>query len=111
MATIYKVLGQVAATPTIETPLYTVPALKSAVVSSITVANRSSTVVSNFRISIAVGGAVTSTKDYIYYGVLIGQNDTFIATVGLTLSAGDELRVWSSTGSSLSFQAFGSEIS
>lgn len=110
MATTYKVLGQAAPALTTETPLYTVPTLKSAVVSSITVANRSNSAIAYFRISVSVGGAVTTDQDYLYYGVIIGQSDTFIATVGLTLSAGDVIRVYATTGN-LTFQAFGTEIS
>lgn len=109
MATIYKVLGQAAPAANTPADLYVVNTT-GAVVSSIIVANRSSSVTAYFDISVSVAGAATTTKDYIYYGITIGQRDTFIATVGLTLSAGDIIRV-NSTTANLSFQAFGSEIS
>ena len=109
MATTYKVLGQSSPSTTTETDLYTVPSATKSVVSSLIVANRGATTAS-FRISIAVSGASTSNKDYIYYDLPIGGNDTFIATVGLTLSATDVIRIYSSN-SSLSFSIYGSEIS
>ena len=108
MATVYKVLGQVAPNATTETTLYTVPALKSAVVSTFTVTNRSSTL-TTFRVSVSVGGGATAAKDYIYYDLTIAGYDTFAATYGLTLGAGDVVRVYSTTNT-LSFSIFGQEI-
>ncbi len=109
MATVYKVLGQSSPSATTETALYTVPAATSAVASSVIVCNRSA-VLSTFRISLAVGGAVTTNKDYIYYDLPIGANDTFIATIGVTLAATDVVRVYASN-TNLSFSLYGSEIS
>jgi hypothetical protein len=109
MATVYKVLGQSSPAATTETALYTVPAATSAVASSVIVCNRSA-VLSTFRISIAIAGAATSNKDYIYYDLPIGANDTFIATIGVTLAATDEVRVYASN-TNLSFSLYGSEIS
>lgn len=109
MASVYKVLGQSSPAATTATALYTVPAATSAIGSSIIIANRG-TSVATFRVSIAVGGAVTSNKDYIYYDLPIGANDTFIATIGITLSATDVVRVYASN-TNLSFSLYGSEIS
>jgi hypothetical protein len=109
MATVYKTLGQSSPSATTETALYTVPAATSAVASSVIVCNRSA-VLSTFRISIAIAGAATSNKDYIYYDLPIGANDTFIATIGVTLAATDEVRVYASN-TNLSFSLYGSEIS
>lgn len=109
MATNYKVLGQSSPLATTQTTLYTVPALTKAIVSSIIIANRGAST-AYFRISISVAGASTSNKDYIYYDLPIGGNDTFIATVGITLATTDVIRVYSSN-SSLSFSLYGSEIS
>jgi hypothetical protein len=108
MATNYKVLGQSSPAATTETDLYTVPSDTSTVASSVIVCNRSA-VLSTFRISIAVGGGATSNKDYIYYDLPIGANDTFIATIGVTLSATDKVKVYSSN-TNLSFSLYGSEI-
>lgn len=109
MATAYKVLGQSAPLAVTETDLYTVPVGDMAVASSLIVCNRGS-VQGSFRVSIAVGGGVTGNKDYLYYDLLIGSYDTFIATIGVTLAAGDKVRVYASTGN-MSFSLYGSEIS
>ena len=109
MATTYKVLGQVSPSATTETLLYVVPSATTAIGSSIIIANRG-TSVATFRVSIAVGGAATTNKDYIYYDLPIGANDTFIATIGITLATTDEVRVYASN-TNLSFSLYGSEIS
>jgi hypothetical protein len=109
MPTVYKTLGQSNPVATTETALYTVPAATSTIASSVIVCNRS-TVLSTFRISIAIGGASTTNKDYIYYDLPIGANDTFIATIGVTLAATDVVRVYASN-TNLSFSLYGSEIS
>lgn len=109
MPTVYKVLGQSSPAATTETDLYTVPAATSAVASSVIICNRSSTL-ATFRISIAVGGGATANKDYIYYDLPLGANDTFIATIGVTLATTDKVKVYSSN-TNLSFSLYGSEIS
>lgn len=104
-----KVLGQAAPNATTETDLYTVPASKMTAISSIVVCNRNSTA-TTFRISIAVGGGATTNKDYLYYDLPIPGNDTFIATIGVTLATTDELKVYAGNAN-LSFSAFGEEAS
>ena len=110
MATTYKILGQVSPSAAAETDLYTVPGAAQAVVSSIIICNRSSSATATFRISASFTGTATAPKDYIYYDLIIGQNDTFIATIGLTLGTTDKIRIYASTAN-LSFTAVGSEIS
>lgn len=109
MTIVYKVLGQTAPLATTETDLYTVPAVTSAIISSIVVCNRGSTA-TTFRISTAVGGGGTATKDYLYYDVPIAGNDTFIATIGITLATTDKVKVYAGNAS-LSFNLFGQENS
>jgi len=104
----YKVLGQSAPSATTETDLYTVPASTETIVSTITVANRSSTI-ATFRISVAVNGAATANKDYVIYDLTIDGNGFISLTLGITLDATDKIRVYASTAN-LSFNAFGSEI-
>lgn len=106
MPTTHKVLGQVAPNATTETTLYTAPS--EAVCSTVLVCNRSSTP-TTFRISVDVGGGVTANKDYIYYDLTIGGNDTFAATFGMTLAATDVVRVYAGAAT-LSFTLFGMEI-
>jgi len=109
LADLFKVLAQIIPAMGTLTDAYTVPADKAAVISSIIVANEasSSTV---FRISIAVAGAADDLKQYIYYDVLLLQNRTFIATVGLTLGAADVIRVQSANGN-VAFNISGDELS
>jgi hypothetical protein len=109
MANVYKILGQVSPSATTPTDLYTVPAATSTVCSSISICNLAVTQTS-FRVSISQGGAAITNKDYLYYDVLLAGNDTFIATIGVTLAATDKIRVYSGN-SSLAFQVWGTEIS
>ena len=109
MATTTKVLARTAASLTTTTVLYTVPAATSTVCSSISICNRGSTQ-TTFRVSISQGGGATANKDYLYYDVTLAGNDTFIATIGVTLETTDVIRVYSGN-SNLSFQVWGTEIS
>ncbi|TDI97033.1 MAG: hypothetical protein E2O29_02005 [Deltaproteobacteria bacterium] len=108
MADTLKVLGQSNPLAATLTDIYTVPGSTSVTGSSITVANRSSTATS-FRISIAVAGAVDSDEQYIYYDIAIPGNETFTATLGITLAATDVVRVLA-TLATLSFNLFGVEV-
>lgn len=103
----YKALGQAAPNATTETDLYTVPASKEAVVSSIVVCNRGAAA-TTFRISVASGGGATTTKDYLYYDLPIEAYDTFVLTGGLSLATTDKIKVYAGTAN-LSFSAFGNE--
>lgn len=106
MTTTNKVLGQSAPNATTETTLYTAPS--QAVASTILVCNRSATP-TTFRVSIGVAGAATENKQYLYYDLAIGGNDTFAATIGITLGNTDVVRVYAGTNT-LSFTLFGQEI-
>jgi hypothetical protein len=112
MATAYKVLGQVAPSATTETQLYPVPSSTSAVVSTITICNQSSSA-ATYRIAVVKSGGATSPAaalSWIVYGATVAASDTTVLTVGITLATGDQLRVYASSAN-LSFNAFGSEIS
>ena len=103
----YKVLGQAAPPATTETDLYTVPLSAQTVVSTLTCSNRGAPT-TTFRISVSVGGAATTNKDYLYYDISIRGHDCFATTIGVTLNAGDVIRVYAGNAN-LSFAAFGSE--
>ena len=107
MATTLKILGQAAPSATNETDLYTVPAATTAVVSTVSVANRAATA-ATFRLSISADGAATANKDYVAYDVSISGNETIAFTLGATIDATDKIRVYASTAN-LSFSAFGQE--
>jgi len=108
MANLYKILGQQSPTAITETILYTVPAVTSAVCSSIIVCNRG-TDQTTFRVSISQAGASTSSKDYLYYDITLAGNDTFIATIGVTLATTDVIKVYAGN-TNLTFQLFGTQI-
>lgn len=109
MTEVRKMLGQASLAATTLTALYTVPAATEAVVASIIVCNRTAGTLS-FRISIAVAGAADNVKQYIYYDLPLIAQDTFIATVGVTLGAGDVVRAYASA-TGLSVSLVGVEIS
>lgn len=106
MTTTNKVLGQAAPNATTEGTLYTAPS--AAICSTLIVCNRSATP-TTFRVSVGVGGAATENKQYLYYDVPIAGNDTFAATIGLTLANTDVVRIYAGAAT-LSFTLFGQEI-
>ena len=108
MATRYKVLGQVATGATTDTTLYTVPSLTEAVISTLVVANRSTTA-ATYRIAIRPNGATLANEHYIAFDVSVGANDSTTLTLGLTLDAADVITVRASNAN-LTFSVFGSEI-
>ena len=109
MAYAYKVLGQSAPSATTNTDVYTVGSGKQAIVSTITVANRSATARS-YRIAVRPAGVTLANQHYLAYDVPISANDTTALTLGITLTATDVVTVYASTAD-LSFGIFGSEIS
>jgi glucose-6-phosphate dehydrogenase assembly protein OpcA len=104
-----KVLGQSNPAATTLTTLYTVPSAKEAVVSSISVANLTSTA-ATFRLAVRPAGATIANQHYIGYDITVGASDSTIITVGLTLATTDVLSVYASTAN-VAFQAFGDEAS
>jgi hypothetical protein len=109
MATVYKVLGQSAPAATTATDVYTVPSLKYAVVSTVTICNRATGAAAKYRISVRPNGATGAAQHYIAYDAPITPNDTIALTLGLTADAADVITVEGSTAD-LSFNVFGSEI-
>lgn len=109
MALAYKVLAQSTPSATTNTDIYTVGAGKQAVVSTITVANRSASA-RTYRIAVRPSGATLANQHYIAYDVVIAANDTTALTLGITLTATDVVTVYASTAD-LSFGIFGTEIS
>jgi len=108
MAETLKILAQLSPAATTLTTLYTVPAATSAVISSLVICNQNVTTI-NFRISLAIAGAANNVKQYIYYDLPLLANDTFIATIGISLATTDLIRVYSDT-TNVSFSVTGVEI-
>ena len=103
-----KVLGQSKPSAATLTDAYTVPASTATTVSTIVASNQSATATS-FRVSVAVAGAADTAAQYLYYDIVIPGNDTFAATLGITLAATDVVRVYN-TLATLSFNIFGVEV-
>ncbi len=108
MATRYKVLGQVAPSATTNTTLYTVPALKETVVSTLVIANRSGAN-GSYRVAVRPAGATLANEHYVAYDITVGGGDSTALTLGLTLATTDVITIYASTAN-LSFSLFGSEI-
>lgn len=109
MALTYKILAQSAPAATTATDIYTVGAGKSAVISTIVVANRASTV-ATYRIAVRAAGATLANQHYIAYDITLGAADSTTLSLGITLAATDVITVYASTANT-SFNVFGSEIS
>jgi hypothetical protein len=114
MATAYKFLGQVATSTlgaTTEGTLYTSTGVES-IVSSLVIANQAGSS-ATYRIAVqpsADAGSSATDKHWIVYGATVAASDSVILTVGLTLAAGDRIRVYGSSAT-MSFSAYGSQIS
>jgi len=116
MATAYKVLGQAVPAATTAagassnlTTLYTPSGTAAAVISSIVITNQSTSTIT-YRVSVRVAGAADTPKQYIAYDIVLGSNSTDTLTLGVTLANTDILSIAASS-TSVSFSAFGSEIS
>jgi len=107
MATTYKVLGQVAPAATTLTTLYTVPALTSTVVSTLSICNQG--VSTTYRVAVRPAGASIVASHYVVYDAAINANDTVMLTLGIALSTTDVVSVYSATAT-MSFNMFGSEV-
>ena len=108
MAITYKVLAQSAPSATTNTDVYTVGAGKQAIISTITVCNRSASAAS-YRIALRPDGAAIANSHYIAYDVALAANDTTALTLGITCDASDVLTVYASSAD-LSFGVFGTEV-
>lgn len=102
-----KVLGQANPAAITATTLYTVPSAKSAVVSTLVVANLAATA-ATYRIAIRPAGAALANTHYIAYDVALSANDSTALTLGITLATTDVITVYASTAN-VNFTAFGDE--
>lgn len=123
-----KLLGQANPLVNTLTDLYTVPGGKSAVLSSLFITNGyGSTLLETvkYRLAISVGGGAVAAKDYLAYDSPLpdvsgggkGQETSMtVLTLGLTLAAGDKIRVYGNSTnatpstSAVAFNLFGVEI-
>lgn len=108
MAITYKVLGQSNPAANTNTTLYTVPALTSAVCSTIVICNQAASA-ATFRIAVRPAGAAIATQQYISYDTNVNANDSITMTIGITLATTDIITVRANT-TTVSFNLFGSEL-
>lgn len=107
MANAYKVLGQSSPAAATLTSLYTVPAVTSAVSSTLTVCNYGAS--TTFRVAVRPAGASFVNQHYILYEVIINSSDTLFFTLGLSLATTDVVSVYAGAAT-VSFNLYGTEI-
>ena len=105
----YKVLGQSAPGATTDTNVYTVPASTETIISTVVIANRSSTA-GSFRLAVRPAGATIANQHYLAFDVPISANDSTTLTLGITMEATDVLTFRASTAN-MSVNVFGTELS
>lgn len=104
----HKILGQVNPAAATLTTLYTVPGATSAICSTLSVCNTSTTS-TTYRIAVRPAGASINTAQYLAYDTVISANDSVFLTLGISLAATDIVSVYGSTNT-LAFSLFGVEI-
>jgi len=109
MATAYKILGQVEPSGTSTEDLYAVPSATEAIVSTLVIANTTGNDTS-FRIFVRENGETAGTNNAIAYDTTLVANTQVAFTLGLTLSSTDIISVQAGSSNSITFQAFGSEL-
>jgi hypothetical protein len=102
-----KVLGQANPAAVTAATLYTVPSAKSAVVSTLVIANLAATA-ATYRVAIRPAGATLANTHYIAYDVALSANDSTALTLGITLATTDVVTVYASSAN-VNFTAFGDE--
>ena len=110
MPSSYLTAGQAAPAADTNTTLYTVPASKSFVGSSLVICNRNMSSHAKFRIAVVPSGESLGNEHYLFYDQLIEARDTVTKVLGLALATGDQLVVRADSAD-LSFSLFGSELS
>jgi glucose-6-phosphate dehydrogenase assembly protein OpcA len=86
-----------------------VPSSTSTVVSTIVVGNLGGAA-ATYRIAVRPAGESIANKHYVVYDATVAATDSVSITIGMTLAATDVISVYGSTAT-MSFQAYGSEIS
>ena len=105
MADTIQILGQQAPAAATATTLCT-GSTNGTSVSSISVCNTNSSSIT-FRVWLRVGAASDSfTTQALFADMTLAANDTYVATIGLTLASSDNIRVQTNTANVV-FMAFG----
>lgn len=90
----YGMLGQIAPGAASLTSIYTVPATRRATV-KVVVTNRGAAQV--FRVAVSPNGAGIANEQYIAFDMPLDANDS-LTSAAITLSSGDIVRGYSSSG-------------
>lgn len=107
MPTAHLILGQ--AVPATSSNIFTVPASTTYIVSTLVVAN-TTTSASTVRVHARVAGAAAATSNAVVYDASIPANSTVSFTLGMTFAATDILTVVAGTSGALTVTAFGSSL-
>ena len=107
--TTYKILGQAAPANTSNADLITVGAAKEQIISTLTIANVTTTA-ATARVFARIAGAAAAVGNAILYDVSVPANSSANFTIGMTLAATDVITIRSGTASALTFTAFGTEL-
>lgn len=109
MATTYKVLGQSVSVANTAVHGYTVPTGGNAVVSTVSICNRSTTTDLTYRLAVLPSGETLAAKHYLVYDSILQAQDSIALTYGITLAAGDKIVLIAPT-TDFSMTVFGQEI-
>lgn len=109
MGILYKILGQTLTTANTTSNLYSVPAATNTVISTVSICNQVNTA-ATFRVAVRPTSEALASKHFLNFDTQLPGNDTITLTLGITMGELDVLVVNAST-STISFSAFGSEIS
>lgn len=106
MAEALQSVAQTDLTTTSLTTVYTVPSSTSVALSTIAVANRTSSAVT-YRLAHSPAGASIANAHYFAYDATIGANDAILLTIGLTAATTDVIRAQAGTANALSINLWG----
>lgn len=107
MTEAYKVLGQEAPSATTLTTVYTVPANRQAVISSIVLCNRGAATTA--RVAVRPAGASIANKHYVAYDIPLDAGESIPLVLGITLDATDVISAYFGTANCY-VSVFGTEI-
>jgi hypothetical protein len=113
MAKVMKILGQLSTPYGDETPylVYSVPVGKSAVVSTVVIACIDDASPATISLHTVLPTGSPDSLSTILYKLPIGLNDSYMATVGITLQAGASIQLASHTGGgAVTINVYGTEI-
>lgn len=105
-APVLGILGQSAPGAASNSDIYTVPASRRTVVSTLAICNTGAA--TTVRVFARIAGAAAAVGNAIAYDLPVGANSHTALTEGITLAATDKLTVQSNAGG-VTFTAFGEE--